>query len=136
MDEQTLSGSCLCGAVRYTAQGNIERFYHCHCKRCRKATGTGHATNLFLKGTLVWDQGEERIGFFKLPEAARFSNTFCRQCGARLPRVVPELNAVMIPAGSLDDDPGCKPQARIFLGSRAKWSCDEAPLPGFEEYAG
>lgn len=134
MSETTLSGSCLCGAVQYTAQGVIERFYHCHCKRCRKATGSGHASNLFLKGTLSWDQGEEHIGFFKLPEAARFSNTFCRECGGRLPRAVPELNAVMIPAGSLDDDPGLKPQARIFIGSRAAWSCDDDPLPGFEEY--
>lgn len=134
MSQNTLSGSCLCGAVQYAAHGDIRRFYHCHCKRCRKATGTGHASNLFLKGTLEWRQGEEHIGFFKLPEAERFSNTFCRQCGSRLPRVVPDTGAVMIPAGSLDDEPGIKPQARIFTGSRAAWSCDVEPLPVFENY--
>ena len=49
MTQTTLSGSCLCGAVRYEATGEPKRFVHCHCSRCRKATGTGHASNLFLQ---------------------------------------------------------------------------------------
>ncbi|KAA9132773.1 GFA family protein [Marinihelvus fidelis] len=134
MTTNTLSGSCLCGAVRYQAHGDVRKFYHCHCKRCRKATGTGHASNLFIKGTLEWLSGEEQIGFYKLPEAERFSNTFCSQCGSRLPKAVPELGAVMVPAGTLDDEPDFLPQARIFRDSRAAWSCDESALPTFAEY--
>ena len=48
MSQVTLKGSCLCGAVRYEVSGDLQRFYHCHCKRCRKSTGTGHASNLML----------------------------------------------------------------------------------------
>ena len=136
MSETLFEGSCLCGAVAYVVRGEAKRFYHCHCKRCRKATGTGHASNLFLTGELEWLRGEDQIGFFKVPEAQRFSNTFCRVCGARLPRVVPELNGVMIPAGSLDTEPPIAPQARIFGGSRAAWSCAGDDLPSFDEYAG
>ncbi len=132
----TLNGSCLCGAVRYAAHGDVRKFYHCHCKRCRKATGTGHASNLFLKGTLEWRSGEDDIRFFKLPEAERFGNQFCRHCGSRVPIAVPDMGAVMIPAGSLDDEPDMAPQARIFLGSSAAWSCSEVPLAGFDEYPG
>ena len=40
----------------------------------------------------------------------------------------------MIPAGSLDDDPGIGVQARIFGKSRAPWSCDAQSLPEFDEY--
>ena len=132
----TLSGSCLCGAVRYTVSGEAQRFYHCHCSRCRKASGTGHASNLFVQGSLTWNSGEELVRTFKLPEAARFANSFCEVCGSRMPRFIEKLGMVFIPAGSLEDEPDMRPQARIFLDSRAKWSCDESALPWFEQYPG
>jgi hypothetical protein len=60
MSQTTLKGSCLCGAVKYEVTGEPRRFYHCHCSRCRKATGTGHASNLFLQpGALKWLSGEQ-----------------------------------------------------------------------------
>lgn len=87
MTSTTLRGSCLCGAVRYEAAGEPLRFLHCHCSRCRKATGTGHASNLFLQpGALRWLSGEENIHSFKVPDAQRFTNSFCQACGSRLPR--------------------------------------------------
>lgn len=134
MSSLTLRGSCLCGAVHFTATGEGRRFYHCHCSRCRKASGTGHASNLFLKGALSWDRGEDRVVNYKLPDADRFTNSFCVTCGARVPRFVEAFGMVFIPAGSLDDDPGIEPQARIFIGSRAAWSCGAAELPEFAEY--
>jgi hypothetical protein len=134
MSKNSLTGSCLCGAVRYTATGQAQRFFHCHCSRCRKATGAGHSSNLFLQGTLSWESGEELINRFKLPEAERFSNTFCRTCGGRVPIFVEQLGMVFIPAGSLDEEPDIGPQARIFTGSRTAWSCDGAELTEFTEY--
>ena len=134
MNNEVLSGSCLCGAVRYTATGEALRFYHCHCRRCRKASGTGHASNLFLRGSLAWNSGEDNIANYKVPEAERFTTSFCRSCGSRVPRFVEKIGMVFIPAGSLDDEPSATPQARIFTGSRAAWSCDETALPVFSEY--
>ena len=103
MSETILKGSCLCGAVMYEVGGEPQRFYHCHCSRCRKATGTGHASNLFLQpGELKWLRGEEQIRTFKVPEAERFTNTFCATCGSRLPRRCKSATqqiAVMSPSG-------------------------------------
>lgn len=135
MAERSLSGSCLCGAVRYTVTGEAQRFFHCHCSRCRKATGTGHSSNLFVQGKLTWNSGEDQVRSFKLPQAKRFTNTFCATCGARLPRFIEQAGTVFIPAGSLDEEPEIGPQARIFLGSRVGWSCEGEKLPGFDEYA-
>lgn len=131
---KVLTGGCLCSAVRYKATGEVTRFYHCHCSRCRKATGTGHASNLFLAGNLVWESGEDQIVSYKPPDAERFTNTFCSNCGGRVPRFIEKLGMVFIPAGSLDDEPGTAPQARIFTASRVAWSCDTAALPEFSEY--
>jgi hypothetical protein len=134
VNDTSIHGSCLCGAVRYTATGEAQRFYHCHCSRCRKASGTGHASNLFLKGTLQWDAGQDLVQNFKLPQAERFSNSFCRICGGRVPRFVEAMGIVFIPAGSLDEEPSLRPQARIFVGSRASWSCEQGAIPAFEAY--
>lgn len=134
MPANTLSGSCLCGAVRYTASGEAQRFYHCHCSRCRKASGTGHASNLFVQGELTWHSGQDLLTTFKPPAASRFTNTFCKVCGSRMPRFLEKAGMVFIPAGSLDCEPGLQPQARIFLDSKASWSCDEGVLQGFDKY--
>ena len=136
MTQTILSGSCLCGSVQYEISGEPAKFYHCHCKRCRKATGTGHASNLLVvPGAITWTTGEELIRSFKVPEAQRFTNVFCSSCGARLPRVINETGFIMIPAGSLDGEPTIPPQARIFWASRASWSCGGEALPVYSEYA-
>jgi hypothetical protein len=134
MSIKTFTGSCLCGAVAYTATGESKHFYHCHCSRCRKASGTGHASNMFMKGRLTWIRGEDLVRSYKLPEAKRFTNTFCKTCGSRMPRFMENSGMVFIPAGSLDGEPDIGPMARIFAGSRAAWSCDETRIPEFEEY--
>lgn len=135
MSQITVKGSCLCGAVQYEVTGKAKRFYHCHCKRCRKATGTGHASNLLItpQTGITWLQGETLLARYKVPEAERFYNCFCQKCGGPMPRVVPELDAVLIPAGSLDSEPPVLPQGRIFWGSRAEWSCEDE-LPVYDEY--
>ena len=135
MAQSSLKGGCLCGAVTYEATGEPKRFYHCHCARCRKVTGTGHASNLFLQpATLTWLTGEEQIRAFKVPEAQRFTNSFCANCGSRVPRQARDSDIVMIPAGSLDDAAPIMPQARIFSGSRASWSCTDDEIPVYPEY--
>lgn len=136
MDPTSLKGSCLCGAVKYEVAGESKRFFHCHCSRCRKATGTGHASNLFVQpGVLSWRKGEDQIRSFKLPEAKRFTNNFCATCGSRLPRYIKEIDAIVIPCGSLDDDAPIRPQARIFYASRASWSCAGDGVPVYPEGA-
>ncbi|MHB1299676.1 MAG: GFA family protein [Burkholderiales bacterium] len=135
MSQITLKGSCLCGSVRYEASGDPQRFYHCHCQRCRKATGTGHASNILMAGAkLIFTKGEDLLKLYKVPEAQRFSRQFCSQCGAAMPRTSGSADRVVIPAGSLDEEPHIRPQARIFWDSRADWSCGGDDLPRHGEY--
>lgn len=135
MSQITLKGSCLCGSVRYEASGDPQRFYHCHCQRCRKASGTGHASNILMSGAhLVFTQGEELVKYYKVPEALRFARQFCSNCGSALPRISGDADRVVIPAGSLDCEAPIRPQARIFWDSRAAWSCSGDDLPRYAEY--
>ena len=127
-------GSCLCGQVSYRITGDALGFYHCHCRRCRKMTGTGHASNLRIDtDTIDWLTGADLVRSYRLPEASRFRNDFCSACGSPLPKYFSEVNFVIIPAGTLDSEPELQPQARIFCGSRSNWSCRDS-LPAFDAY--
>jgi hypothetical protein len=130
------TGSCLCGRVTYKIVAHADRFYHCFCERCRKATGTGNASNLVLTNveSAAFTQGEDNLTRFKLPEAKRFSTCFCKTCGSNMPRIAPDLSLVIIPAGSLDHEPQERPQAQIFHSSGAKWAFIDAELPAFTGY--
>jgi hypothetical protein len=129
-----LEGACLCGSVSYRVSGEAQRFLHCHCSRCRRASGTGHASNVIVEGAVEWVTGADLLKRYKVPEAERFANVFCGNCGAPLPRAVKGMDRVVIPAGSLLSDPGIAPLARIFWDSRTDWSCSEETLPVYAEY--
>jgi len=137
MTEQTLTGSCLCGALSYTVTGEPARFYHCHCSRCRKSSGTGHASNLFVdNGAITWTGDTDLIKNYKLPDAKFFTRTFCSNCGGPVPREIPDAKLAFVPAGTLNEEPNITPQARLFQDSRTAWSCHSDDVPGFEQYPG
>jgi len=129
------TGSCLCGEVKFEIIGEAKRFLYCHCSRCRKSTGSAHASNLFIDAKGInWLSGEANHKTYKVPDAERYARTFCNNCGGLLPVYVAARGMVMIPAGTLDTEPNFKPQARIFEGSRAEWSYDDHDMPCHEEY--
>lgn len=131
------SGSCLCGSIAYRIEGDVTNFFHCHCGRCRKASGTGHASNLIVNyRSQQWTRGEELLGRFDVPGAQRFHTVFCSACGSPLPRVSAERKVAVIPAGSLDRSPDITPTGRIFQDSRSPWSCSGDGLPAWERYPG
>jgi len=130
----TLTGSCLCAQVAYKIEGQTTAFYHCHCLRCRKATGTGHASIIRVKATSIeWTKGENLVKSYKVPEAQRFRNDFCSECGSSLPKHFAQLGMVVLPAGTLDHEPDITPEARIFCESRSEWSCSD-DITSFAEY--
>lgn len=126
MRTEVLTGSCLCGAVSFRVRAPFLQFAHCHCSRCRKATGSSHATNLYVERShFEWSKGEEQTVRYDLPTARSFATTFCRVCGAPLPHHTRSGRSVVVPAGSLDDVPSIAPQGHIFSESRPPWSCTE-----------
>lgn len=127
------TGSCLCGEVRFEVEGEFERFYLCHCEYCRKDTGSAHAANLFsASATLTWVSGEDRVRQFNLP-STRHSRSFCGTCGSALP-IVQMGNLLAVPAGSLNTDVPVKPDAHIFMSSRAHWDDALEKVPGFDRF--
>jgi hypothetical protein len=40
MSASTKTGGCLCGAVRYELRSPLRPVVACHCKMCRRASGS------------------------------------------------------------------------------------------------
>jgi len=128
-------GSCLCGGVTYTIDGAPLRCRNCHCGRCRRARSAAFASNLFIAAeALHFTRGEALLASYKVPDAQRFTQVFCRTCGACMPHIDRHQDLAIIPMGSLDDDPGIRPQQHIFVGSMAPWYSITDDLPQHGEY--
>jgi len=122
-------GSCLCGAVRFEVEGSFERFFLCHCSFCRKDTGSAHAANLFSStAKLTWLAGENQVTTYELP-STRHAKSFCKTCGSALPRPPTAVATLVVPAGSLESPLTMRPDAHLFVASRADWDCELETVP-------
>jgi len=133
MSGEVLEGGCLCGAVSYQVRGPFTLFAHCHCSRCRKASGAAHATALYANpANLTWTSGRDSVVRFDLPSARSFSTAFCKSCGSPLPHTTRSGRELIVPAGSLDTEPTtAQPTSHGHWESRAGWSCGPDALPCF-----
>lgn len=127
-------GSCLCGAVRFEVEGDFERFFLCHCSYCRKDTGSAHAANLFsTRAALTWVAGSDHVRTYNLP-GTRHAKSFCATCGSALPRFHAGGASVIVPAGSLESPVTLRPNAHIFVASRADWDSELETVPRVDRF--
>ena len=102
-----ITGSCLCGTVRWQVDGDLGTMSHCHCSMCRKAHGAPFATYVSTaSGNFRWLDGEETITTFE--SSPGFLRAFCSTCGSVVPDPADEEGHVFIPAGCLDGEPGVR----------------------------
>ena len=117
-----LRGGCLCGAVSFEIDPPPAHFVRCYRLRCRKATGSGCAWNLYVApGQLRWLSGQERIVRFDLPDARSFATCFCQRCGSPLPHATRSGREMIVPAGAIDSGLFAGPTLRSYWDSRADW---------------
>ncbi|HXJ36832.1 MAG TPA: GFA family protein [Candidatus Eisenbacteria bacterium] len=128
----TVLGSCLCGDVAWKVEEPLDLMSHCHCSRCRKAHGTAFATYVMGRaGGFAFLRGRE--GVQRYESSPGFFRPFCGRCGS----VVPDgelawEDRVAMPAGPLEGDPGVRPLAHIFVGSKASWFEIRGDIPRFD----
>ena len=132
---KALTGSCLCGGVRFEVRGPFLRANHCHCSRCRKHSGAGAST----QGRVRREQlrvlsGEDLVRIYKpAPDAA--VKAFCSVCGSSLfGGTWPDGPEVSIRLGALDGDPGIRPQYHSHTESAAPW--ETFPADDLPRYPG
>ena len=127
-------GGCFCGAIRFEIDAAIENIVYCHCSECRKLQGSAFAANGVVdKNKFKLLTGSSDLTEHKLSETqTRF---FCKHCGSPIKSENSKVvDKIRIRLGTLDGDLNEKPQAHIFVSSKANWDsiCDE--IPQFDQY--
>ena len=130
-DGGMVKSRCLCGTVRWTADGPLQFMSHCHCSRCRKAHGTPFATYVAAPSDTFRLTGAEHVRRYE--SSPGFFRPFCTACGSVTPGDALE-GLMFLPAGCMEDDPGERPGAHIFVASKAPWYEIPDSLPQFEAY--
>jgi len=127
-------GSCLCGGIRYEVDvDGIGAVVNCHCSMCRKATGSAFRTRAAVRADAFrWTSGDELVS--RCESSPGETRTFCRKCGATLATFFRDRpGEIGLPLGTLDDDPGVRPSAHVYVGSQPPWFTVTDDLPRFPE---
>jgi hypothetical protein len=111
-------GSCLCGAVRITVDGELPPPDACHCGQCRKQSGHFWASTDVPKDR-VRIEGEDRISWFQSSEKVR--RGFCSVCGSVLFWDPPHRPAIAIAMGCFDKPTGTKLGHHIFVADKGDY---------------
>jgi hypothetical protein len=134
MPESIYAGSCQCGAVRVEVHGGIDSIIHCHCSRCRKASGTAYATNGFVRaeGFRIVQGAEQLRSYASAPDRLRH---FCGMCGSPVySSDSADPSRYRLRLGLLDSRISERPIAHTFVSSRAEWDDPDAALPCYDGY--
>ncbi|WP_226780099.1 GFA family protein [Oceaniglobus trochenteri] len=110
------TGACLCGAVRFRAADVPDTFGVCHCRMCRRWTGSALLEVSVPEGGVTW-AGAENIA--RRATSAWAERAWCRECGSGLYYKVTmqgEWSGKLdIPLGLFDEPDGFKMSHEIFI---------------------
>ena len=130
--ETVHQGGCLCGAVRYRVTGAPRWVAHCHCKSCRKASGSAVVTWAgYTRETFEVAAGRP-VRFTSSPGVVR---SFCPRCGSPLTYEAERFaGEVHVTVGSLDEPAGFAPTAHVWTSERVAWLHIADDLPRHPEF--
>lgn len=134
----TMTGSCLCGAVRYEIDSAPALTGVCHCKNCQRQAGSAFST---LAGVPAAEfhltAGEPTVYQDRDTESGNaVGRYFCGQCGSPIYSALqaqPEM--IYLKTGTLDDTTSFKPQFHVWCDSKQNWVELEEGVPALPKQA-
>ena len=125
MSEEIVSGSCLCGAVKFEIDLPTKWCGNCHCSMCRRAHGAPYVTWIGVEAEhfrLV--AGEKELADYC--SSAESRRSFCRVCGSpMLFRSTRWAGEVHVARACIPGDIDKGVQAHVFFSDRAGWVHDD-----------
>ena len=120
-DDSSLTGRCLCGAVRFEILPPTKWCAHCHCSLCRRAHGAAFVTWFGVeRAQFAMTSGEEQLVWFHSSPPAR--RGFCSSCGSTLffesERWPGEIHIALAHMEGAIDRP---PAAHVFYDTHVDW---------------
>ena len=128
----SLTGQCLCGAIKYAIANTPAMTGVCHCKNCQRQAGSAFSTLAGVpKAEFTLLSGE--------PKLYRDSDTksgneverwFCGNCGSPIYSALgsqPEM--LFLKTGTLDDTSSFTPQFHVWCDTKQNWVTLDEGVP-------
>ena len=130
-----VSGGCHCGAVRYTADGEVLHHAICHCEDCRRASGAPMVAWIAFKS----DRVRVTSGAPKIRASSEHGRRyFCPECGTGLfytnETSLPGITDIQ--SATSDNPEAAPPTAHIQYAEHLGWTERMDALPKFDRYPG
>jgi ribosomal protein S18 acetylase RimI-like enzyme len=125
MQETIYTGGCLCGDIRFRADGPALRPHDCSCSFCQKHTGALTASWVeFPKEKVLWEGPGGAPATYRSSDYS--SRAFCPRCGSSLGAIDDEP-AVALLLGTFDNakSVALKPGYHSFEDGRPDWMLPE-----------
>lgn len=128
-----ISGSCLCGAVKYSAPVEPVVVALCHCSHCQKQSGAAFSVNAGIpKGSLQFSAGKPATYQDTGGSGQPVYRHFCRDCGSPIfSDVVTSPQLDWLKAGTLTDASWVKPAINVWCESAQPWVAYPEGVPRF-----
>ncbi len=125
----TLTGGCLCQAVRYRISADAVDAGYCHCRLCQRSAGAPVvAWATFPRATFEYTRGAP--GVYASSEQGQREH--CTECGTQLVfRHALEPETLDVTLASLDDRTTIQPQYHIWVASKVDWLQINDNLPQY-----
>jgi hypothetical protein len=123
----TREGGCLCGAVRFSCEGEPINVRVCHCRKCQQAMGSPFfARALFAQNaiTVEGDTGSH-------PSSQTLDRVFCKTCGTRLFAWRRNGTAAGVALANFDDRNAFAPTEHIWVAEKMDWVKLDDGLPQY-----
>lgn len=112
-------GRCLCGDVRFTAEGQPKWTAYCHCQSCRRQTGAPVSVYAGFEAAQVRFTGKALAYFESSPGVRR---GFCGHCGSTLTYEGDRWpGEIHLHVGAFDDAETLAPAGHAFESERLSW---------------
>jgi len=112
------SGTCLCGAIQFTVQGDLPAPNACHCTQCRKMSGHYWASVDIARDRLrIADDSAVRW----YQSSAKVRRGFCANCGSFLFWDPLSGGATAVAMGAFDGPTRTRLARHIFTADRGDY---------------
>jgi hypothetical protein len=117
----SVSGRCLCGAVRFAVDGPLDGVTLCHCVECRRWHGHICAMTA-AKQDQIRFESDRGLRWIDSPESdAHARRGFCGECGSSLFWDPPGDEWVSSAAGALDPPTGLRIESQVYVASASDY---------------
>lgn len=129
------TGGCLCNSIRFEVDEIVGPFELCHCRRCRKSSGSSHAAMVGVSASgYKITKGKAFIKTITLDiieKPPAYSHSFCAACGSPVTLPSPDEDWLEVPAGSFDTALPVSPDKHIFIEMKPAWDQVSDTLPTY-----